>query len=161
MADKGRQIGVHIVEGLGSGPFVLQGAEKVDHLSEDGVKMLGRSGTGAALEVEALEQQISEAPARAVSGQPEGEVVDVHVAVVVGFADFLRILFQGVARLDGARKVQHQPLERVGHVGVFIDAPVRLVQVVVDGVRDVQIRGLLFADLTPLFTVDNYICGPH
>jgi hypothetical protein len=33
MPDERRQIGVHVVEGLGSGPFVLQRAQEVDHLA--------------------------------------------------------------------------------------------------------------------------------
>ena len=85
--------------------------------------------------------------------------MDMEIAVLVGQADFLGVLFKGVARLDRSRQVEHESLEGMGHVGVFVHAPVRLVKVGVDDVLDVQVRFLLAAQLTALLAVQDVLLG--
>ncbi|KAF5041505.1 hypothetical protein DSECCO2_522260 [anaerobic digester metagenome] len=159
LAHERGEVGVHVVEGLRPGPFVLQRAEEVDHLAEHGVEVLGRAGAGAPGQVEAFEQQVAQAPAGAVAGEAERKVVDVEVAVVVGLAHFLGIFAERVAGLHRAGEVQHEPLERVGHVGVFRHAPVGLGDVVVDDVGDVEVGGFLLAQFAALFAVDDVAPG--
>ncbi|KAF5033562.1 hypothetical protein DSECCO2_605380 [anaerobic digester metagenome] len=121
--------------------------------------MLGWPGAGPVLEVEPFQQQVAQAPARAVPGKAKGQIVDVEVAVVVGLAHFLGVLLQRVLGLQRAGKMQHQALERVRHVGVLVHAPVGLGEVVVDGLGNVEEGGLLLAQGAARFAVDDVPLG--
>ncbi len=99
MADEWGQVGINVVESLSACPFVLQSAEKVDHLTEDCVKMTCRSGTGTAFEVETFEQQITQGPSGAITGQSVGKIMNVEIAVFVSCL-ISSGYFQGVTCLN-------------------------------------------------------------
>jgi hypothetical protein len=86
--------------------------------------------------------------------------VDVEVAMLVGQADFLGVFLQGVARLHRAGEVQHEALKAVAHVGILGNAPVALVQVLVDGLLDVE-EGLLLIPKLAALSRRGYTCAPR
>ena len=100
-------------------------------------------------------QQLAQRPAGAVAGE-HVEVVDVHVAVAVRLADLRRVdVRQPVVGDDLARHVEDQPAERIALVGVGVDAPVLLLQVLVDDGGDVDQRAALVAQAGVPVAVDD------
>ena len=90
-ADVRSEIGIDRRESLCAGPFILQGAHKVDHLADGSGKMFGRTGLGFARNtVEAFMQQVFQRPTGTVSSQ-HVQIVNMDIAVAMSFADLCRI----------------------------------------------------------------------
>ncbi|MNI35390.1 hypothetical protein D3C73_894130 [compost metagenome] len=155
-----RQVSVEGAERLGAGPFVLQGAEEVDHLAQGAAQVLRRAGFHPArYAVEAFVQQGSQRPASTVAGE-HVEVVHMQVSLPVRLADGFAVdLVQPVVGGDLARHVQYQPAQGITLVGVGLYSPVFTVEVFVHRGRDFD-HGSAVASQTPmLFAVDDV--GTH
>ena len=106
---------------------------------------------------EADGEEVLEVPADAVDAE-EAEVVDVHGAAHVRFADLGGVnLVEPVDLADLARDMVVEALERVAHVAVFLDAPVHLREVAVDEVEAGAVDHV--ADLRVLLAVDDVGLG--
>jgi len=151
-----RKIGVERAERLGAGPFVLQGAEEVDHLPQGTAQMLGRPRFDATRHaIEAFVQQRTQRPTGAVAGE-HVEVVDMQIRLTVCAADLLAVdLVQPVIGSDLARHVQHQPAEGIPLVGIGLHAPVFTVEVFVHRGGDFHQGLAVAAQATVLFAVDD------
>ena len=88
VADEGREERVEVREGLGAGGLALEGVEEVDDLAEGRAEVLCGGAFGLAGGAgEADGEEVLEVPADAVDAE-EAEVVNVHRATHVRFADF-------------------------------------------------------------------------
>ena len=154
--DERSHVGVERRERLRSGPLVLQRAEEVHDLPDRARQVLGRSRLDlAGHAVEALGDQRAERPASAVAGE-HVEVVDVDVALAVRRADLGRIdVREPVVRDDLAGDVEDETAERVALVGVGVDAPVGLLQVLVHRRLDLDDGLLVRAQPRALLAVDD------
>ena len=152
---KWREVGVKGGERLGAGPLVLHDAEEVYHLVAEGGQVACGGGVDLAGDAEAFGDQLLQAPARAVARQ-HAQVVQVQVAVAVGIRDLLVIdLAQPVVGRDRAGVGEDQTADGIGDGGVFLHAPVRDVQVLVDRLLVVEISVLEIAHFLALLAVEN------
>ena len=123
-------------------------------------QMAGRCGRDLARNAaKPLLDELLEGPARAVSRQ-HGQIVQMQVAVAVGVGDLLVVdLRQPVVGRDRARVAQDQAAHRVGDGRIFLDAPVRDLDIAVHQLLIVEDRGFHIADLLPLLAVQNIGLG--
>ncbi len=140
VVDKGGAVGVEGGPGLGAGGLALSGEGGVDHLAQEGAEVLGGARFHLALHAaEAVHQQLPQIPARAV-GAEEAEIVDMGVAAFVSLAHVLGVdLVEPVFLGEGLPDVVVEAVDAALHVGVFLGAPVLVVQIVgehVDGGAD-------------------------
>ncbi len=149
-------VGVERAERLRAGPLVLQRAEEVDDLADGRRHMARRRGLHLARHaVEALGQQLAQGPSRAVARQ-HVEIVDVQVALAMrvpglGAVDVREPVVGG----DLAGHVQDQAAQAVALVGVGVDAPVALLEILVHRALDVDQRVPERAQAGVLLTVDD------
>ncbi len=157
---KGGHAGIEAGEGLGPGPFVLQGAEEVDDLAHGGGHVPGRVGLHLAGDpVQSLVQEGAQGPAGAVSGE-HVEVVDVEVPFPVGGADLGRVdVGEPVVGDHLAGAVEDQPAQGVALVGVGGDPPVGAVEVFVDGGGHIHQGAAVLAQPGVLLAVDDVGAG--
>ncbi len=156
LADERRHVGVERRERLRAGPFVLQRAEEVDDLAHRAGQVFRRLRLDlAGHAVQALVQERAQRPAGAVAGE-HVEVVDMNAAVAVRRADLGRIdVGEPVVGHHLAGDVEDQPAQRIALVGIGVDAPVLLIEVLVDRGGDVHQRLAVGAQLLVLFAVDD------
>ena len=108
---------------------------------------------------QALLDQLAQGPARAVARQ-HGQVVQVDRGGTVGFRDFLIIdLAEPVVGRDRAGIGQNEPADGIGDGGVFLDAPVVDLQIVVHQILVVQQGAADVADLFVLLAVQDVGLG--
>jgi hypothetical protein len=119
----------------------------------------GALSTLPATPLEALTEQVLEVPADAVDRE-QAQIVDVHVAVLVGVADLGGIdLVQPVLGGHIGGDVVVEPLQGVAHIAVFFYFPVQALNVVIHQV-DIGLGGDV-ADLGVLFAVEDIGLGGH
>ncbi len=159
-ADERRHVRVERRERLRAGPFVLQRAEEIDDLADGARHVLRRSGLDLARHaVETFVQQLAQRPAGAIAGQ-HVEVVDVDVAVAMRAADLRRVdVRQPVVGDHLARHVEDEAAERIALVGVGVDAPVLLIEILVDRRGDVDERLAVRAQPLVPVAVDDVGAG--
>lgn len=131
--DKGRQERIEIGERLRARHFALERVDEVDHLSQDRTQMFGRLAGNLARDAgKAAPQEIFQIPAAAVGGN-ELEVVNMKVARLVRVADFFGIdRIHPILGADGARDIVVKSLEGIRHIGILLDEPVEISDVLVD-----------------------------
>jgi len=160
LAHIGRQVGIERAERLGAGPFVLQGAEEIDHLPQGAAQVLGRHRFDTARHaIEAFVQQRTQRPAGAIPGE-HVEVMDMQIRLAVRAADLLAVdLVEPIVGGDLARHVQHQPTQGVALVGIGLHTPVFAVEVFVHRGGDFHQGLAVAAQAAVLFAVDDI--GAH
>ena len=154
--DKGCKEGIKGGKRLSAGPFVLHNAQKVHHLVAEGGKMAGgRGGDLPRDAAQALLDQLLQAPAGAVAGE-HGQVVEMQGRRPVGVGHLLVVdLTEPVVGGDGAGVGQDQAAHGIGDGGIFLDAPIVDLQIIVHQILIVQQGGAHIADLFPLLAVKD------
>ena len=159
----GGKVGIKRAECLCTGPFALQNAQEVGHLPQSLAEMLGRAAVHAATHtIEPLIQQGAQAPAGAVTSEAV-KVVNVVVTIAVG-GTFLRgiHLVEPVIGNHLTSRVIHQTGIGVGRIGIGLDAPVRIANVLLNrlltihpGITLVQTGNLLTLQLVQETVLDE------
>ena len=82
--------------------------------------------------------------------------MQVDIAVAVRVSDLLIVYFaEPVVRGDGAGVREDKSADGIGDGGVFFDAPVLDVEVLVDSLLIIEVRGLGVAQLLALLAVED------
>ena len=158
--DEGGTVGIEGGPGLRTGALTLGGEGGVDNLAEEGAQVLGRLRGDLALHpAEAHGQQLLEVPPTAV-GAVEAEVMDMDRPLLMGGGDGGRIdLAEPVAAGEGLADVVVHPVDGLLGIGVLLDHPGAVVQVIVEE-RDGGIdEGLPLTHLAPLLAVEDVRLG--
>ena len=149
------QIRVERGESLSTGPLILHDAEEVHHLVAEGGQVACGRGVDLARNSETLLYELAQAPAGAVAGE-HAQVMQVNIAVAVRVSDLLIVYFaEPVVRGDGAGVREDKSADGIGDGGVFFDAPVLDVEVLVDSLLIIEVRGLGVAQLLALLAVED------
>ncbi|OQC51321.1 MAG: hypothetical protein BWX55_01855 [Deltaproteobacteria bacterium ADurb.Bin022] len=151
VADEWSKQGIKIGKGLSAGGFALQRIKEIHHLSQRAAQVIRRFAlhfSGHALK--SLQQQIIKIPPHAINGQ-QTQIVNVKIAFRMRFVNFRRVNFiEPVNLADFRRNIIIQSLQGVIHVAVFIDLPVKLLQVLIDEINfhsigDISQTGVLIS----------------
>ena len=82
--------------------------------------------------------KLAKGPASAIAGK-HGKIMDVDFTASVRLRDLVGInIIEPVICRYGAAIVQYEAAKRIAYVGVFVDTPVRLLEIAVHGVDDVE-----------------------
>ena len=157
---EGREIGVEGAERLRARPFVLHYAEEVHHLVAKSGKVLGgRGGYLARNAAQTLFDELTERPARAVTGEHR-KIVKMYVrpAVRVGYllvVNFAEPVVGGYRAGVGEDESAH----RISDGAVLLHAPVVDLEVVVDDLFVVEERAFDVTRFFALLSVENVRLG--
>jgi hypothetical protein len=117
--------------------------------------MLGRMALHLASNpCESYKQQILQIPTHAVRSEG-ADIMNMELAVQMGLSNLFWIdAVEPVIAHDLLGDVDIEALERIGHVAVFFDPPVHLIQVVVD-YRNIAEQLCDFSDVFVLFSIED------
>jgi len=137
-------------------PIRSAACREVDDLADRARQVFGRFRFDLARHaVQSFVQEHAQRPARAITGE-HVEIVNVDAAVAVRGAHFGRIdVREPVVRDDLAGSIEDQAAQRITLVGVGVDAPVLLLEVLVDRSGHVHQRLAIGAQLLVLLAVDD------
>ncbi len=130
------------IEGLCSGPLVLQAAYEVRHLEQSGVEMRRRPRRNLARDaVESLRQELAQGPSRTVARYPHAQVVNVEISVNVRIRNLHGVdSIERVVRNHRASDVKQQARKGVTHIAVLLDPPILHAQIIINNVFNFEKR---------------------